>query len=207
MRNFKRILSIALTLFIAICVIACEKKTPDDSLTDTSAVEKTENIISMDKRFKLVEGTKDNQVAYTYTLYDSYGNVVYEQTVVKEPKISYVSDNVLEICNSMGTSALSCTYFDLITNKLSDICWNPSYVDEEIVVYMEYDEARDPDTFLIIKNIFDSSKLHKELAYDFSPCAVPADAIKSVKRIDDNLEIVYFKGENRTEVTVNVNLK
>ncbi len=207
MRNFKRILSIALTLLVAICVIACEKKIPDESSQSTAVVTEAENIISMDKRFKLVEGTKDNQVAYIYTLYDSYGNVVYEQTVVKEPKISYVSDNVLEICNSMGTSALSCTYFNLTTNKLSDICWNPSYVDEEIVVYMEYDEARDPDTFLVIRDVFDSTKLYKELVYDFSPDAVPANAIKSVKRIDDKLEIVYFKGENRTEVTVNVNLK
>ena len=95
MRNFKRILSIALTLSIAMCVMACEKKTSDESSQSTAVVTETENVISKDKRFKVVEGTKDNQVAYTYTLYDSYGNVIYEQTVAKEHNTKYISDNFL----------------------------------------------------------------------------------------------------------------
>ncbi len=207
MRNFKRILSIALTLSIAMCVMACEKKTPDESSQSTAVVSENENVISKDKRFKIVEGTKDNQVAYTYTLYDSYGNVIYEQTVAKEPKISYVSENVLEICTTHGASALSCSYFNLTTNKLSESFWNPSYVDETVVAYMEYDETREPTTFLVVRNIFDSNKLYVELLYNFSPKDVPADAIKSVKRIDDKLEIVYLKGDNETETATIVNLK
>lgn len=207
MRNFKRILSIALTLSVAICVTACEKKAKENTTDKSVEVAKSDNIISMDQRHKLINNSKDGQPAFTYFLYDSYGNVVYEQTVAKQPKIRYVSENIIEICNSHGTSALSCSYFDLTTNILSENCWNPSYVDEEIVVYMEYDETHDPDTFLVIRDIFDSNKLYIELVYDFSSDAVPANVIKNVKRIDDKLEIVYYKGENRTETTENVDLK
>ena len=140
-------------------------------------------------------------------MYDSYGNIVHEQTVAKEPKISYVSENVLEICTTHGTSALLCSYFNLTSNKLSESFWNPSYVDGTVVAYMEYDETREPSTFFVVRNIFDSNKLFVELLYDFSPKDVPADAIKSVNRIDDKLEIVYLRGEKEIETTANVNLK
>lgn len=207
MRNFKKIFSIALTLIIVTCFAACEEKKTDYTPQNVEEAAEKENVISKDKRFKVVEGTKDGQVAYIYTLYDSYGNVMLEQTVVKEPHIKYITDDILEICNSYGTSAQSCTYFDLKTNKLSDICWNPSYVDGNVVVYMHYDEAHEPNTFLIIRNIFDKEKLYKEVDLDFSPLAVPSDAIKSVKSVDDDtLEIVYLKGEREIETTTVIDL-
>ena len=207
MRNFKRILSIALTLIVIMSFSACDKNTATQPSETVVSTLETENIISKDKRFKVVETTKDGQPAFTYTLYDSYGNVVFEQTVLREPQIKYITEDVIEIRNSAGTSAISCTYFDLKTNKLSESCWNPSYVDGNIVAYMHYDETREPHTFLVVRNIFDSTKKYIEYDFDFSPVAVPANAIKSIKRLDDKLEIVYYKGENRTEVTVNVNLK
>ena len=121
MRKFTRILSIALTLTLTFCLIACSDKTTTESPASTPTDEQVENVISMDKRHKLVDTGKNGQLSYTYTLYDSYGDVVHEQTVAREPKIKYISDNVMEICNSHGTSALSCVYFDLTTNKLSDV--------------------------------------------------------------------------------------
>lgn len=208
MRNFKRILSIALTLFVVICIAACDEKVVEETNVKTEAVTAPEKIISMDKRYKVIECLKDEQTAYTYYLYDSYGNVVYEQTVLKVPGIKYITEDVIEISNSAGTSALSCSYFNLTTNKISESCWNPSYVDGKIVVYMEYDETRDPSTFMIIKDIFDSNKLFEELNYDFSPMAVPADVVKSVEPVDeDTLKIVYLKGEKETETTAFVDLK
>lgn len=208
MRNFKRILSIALTLFVIICITACDEKVVEETSVKTETVTEPEKIISMDKRHKVIECLKDEQKAYVYYLYDSYGNVIYEQTVLREPRIKYVSEDVIEISNSAGTSALSCSYFNLTTNKISESCWNPSYVDGKIVVYMEYDETREPSAFLVIKDIFDNNKLFMELFYDFSPMAVPADAIKSVEAVGDNtLKIVYLKGEKETETTVVVDLK
>ena len=207
MRNFKRILSIALTLIFIISFSACDKNTALKPSEDKADALKNENIVSKDKRFEVVETIKDEQPAFTYTLYDSYGNVVFEQTVLREPQIKYITEEVIEIRNSAGTSATFCTYFDLKTNKLSESCWNPSYVDGNIVVYMHYDETREPHTFLVVRNIFDSTKKYIEYDFDFSPVAVPADAIKSVKLVNDNvLEIVYLSGENCVEVTNRIDI-
>lgn len=207
MRNFKRILSIALTLLVAICITACKEDVSPKTLDSTGDATKNEKIISKDKRFEVVEVNKDGQIGYTYTLYDSYENVVFEQTVVKEPSIKYITDDVLEIRTSHGTSAQSCTYFDLRTNKLSESCWNPSYVDGSIVAYMHYDENREPSTFLVVRDIFDSSKKYIEFDMNFSSMAVPSFAIKNIKLIDENtMEITYFSGENETEKTSRINI-
>lgn len=207
MRNFKKIFSIALTLSIVICFAGCQKapveETPPSSVTNAD-----ENVAGETAPYKIVQTNNNSQSGYTYFLYDNNGNVVYEETVAKEPVIEYVTDNILEIRDSHGSSADLCRYFDLTTYALSDCWYNTFYTDGSIAVHMGYDEKRDPDTFIVVRNIFDREKLYKEISWEFPPVLTPSDAIKSVKYFDsDTLEIVYLEGEQEIETTAKIDLK
>lgn len=171
----KKISLIILLISIPFICMACEKK--DD--------------------YKITRINND----YKYIILSSKGKVLEENTISVEPRIKYLSKNIIEV--SFGAGNVSQYQFYEINKELiSQIYENPSAIYKDKIVYMSFEK----ELKLIIRNIFDK-QFYKEIKRNFSPVAAPYNAILSAKFIDDNhLEIIYLEGSTYKEKKETINL-
>lgn len=200
MKKINPIINVLLLLLLPFCFLGC-------TMTLNGDADNVEGI-DINKYYKITKNTKSNEVSYTYVIYDSTGKVVLKDSTTKEPRIRYVSSGVLEILTNHGSSASLCSYYDIQNNILSQSFWNPSFVDGTIIIYMDFNENRDPNTLLIIQNIFNKNILYEEIVRDFSPTAVVSMAVESVKFVDQNtIELTYLRGTDFISTTETIKLE
>jgi len=95
-------------------------------------------------------------------------------------------------------------FFDVKLNRISPRYNNPTLIENDKIVYMDYDGER---LKLIVSDLFDKNKFYKEYLRDFSPIAAPYNALSSAKFIDSNkLQIAYLTGIDYKEITETIEL-
>lgn len=136
---------------------------------------------------------------YELTIYNSSGAIILSEVYLKEPGISWVTENVMEIAISVGSPARYVYYIDLEEDKVSDVYFNPILVGDKYVAYMEEEK-------LILSDIFYTDKqeglLYMTIDRDFYKAANPMSAIVSIELIGSEIiELKYLTGEGHITVT------
>ena len=161
-------------------------------------------IISSGKNFIVYDITKDNQLEYSpeykYEIYDRNGKIVKSAIVWRiNPDIDYViSDTLLYIRISVGTGTFLMQYYDICKDTFSQIFESPALAGFGRVVYMGFTD--EDGMKLVVRDIFNESLYYREYRLDFSPTAIPADALQNAEFLDENtIRITYLSGDNYIE--------
>ena len=177
------LVALLMTLLVAAIFLQSDNNNSDEIIIDSS------------ENFSVFGFTWDNQPAYRYEVYNKNGAVVINETVRSQPHIEYIFENtLLSIIRGVGTNAFLCQYYDIDRDLFSEIFHSPTVADHGNVVYMTISEG---NLKLVVRDIFDESKFYKEFGLDFSPTAVPSNALINADYLDEtSLTITYFSGEN-----------
>lgn len=145
-------------------------------------------VLEEDTYYKIVDRGYYN---YYYAIYNSKGEVVYEEEYNRQPRIEYIDDTVIRIQVSMGTNALSAIYYDTLNDRLSEGFFNPLTEEYGKVAYLTWQEG---EAVLAVQDIFDKKSYYEEISLDFSPVV---DAVNYAEFMDENrLYISYLTGES-----------
>ena len=182
-------------LFVLFLLSGCFVEKTDEELLENGVVEEQIEILE-NQYFTIKNLSTDTEQKYEYIIYNKYGNIVLKEESYREPNINLLSENLLEIRTSHGSSAVLFRYYDIKNDCLStDSFWNRSFVVDNKIFYMDINKENNR-MILIVRDIFDKTKYYKEFERDFSKTAVPSLALKSIKILDkENFEIEYFSGE------------
>lgn len=75
------------------------------------------SIIDNDTYFRIID---KGEGKYLYTIYNTEGKVIREEEKFREPRISYVDQETIEIFNSAGTAVWFCVYYDIVHDRFSE---------------------------------------------------------------------------------------
>lgn len=119
-------------------------------------------------------------------------------------EISRIDKNILQKRYGAG-NAICYQFYDTEKNSVSPIYENIDAVDYGKIVYMTISDGMNK---LIVTDLFDDEKYYREYERDFSPTAIPSDALKSANFISENkIEICYLKGNDYIETSEVIDLK
>lgn len=114
---------------------------------------------------------------YEVILYDKENNEVYKTVYPVDPWIKEVTNNILEIGISTGTSSTYVFYFNKDTAEMSDTYYNSILFGDKYIAYMENAEK------IILTDIFGEGILYKKIERNFTKCLNP---IINIEVIDNN---------------------
>lgn len=182
--------------FCLLCIVimselsACRKteNEKDSVKVEKSEAGKTEELTG---RYSFTSAGEEFEV----TIYGSTGEIIFSECYPKEPVINRVTDNIFEISISVGSPAAYVFYVDTESNEISETFFNPLYIGDCCVAYME-------DGKLILRNIFNKDFLHVIIARDFTKTASPMSAIIAIEMQDmETVTLSYYMGESYEETT------
>ena len=140
----------------------------------------------------------DNKNNYTIILYDSEGNIVYQEKINKEPHIEFLGENIIQITISLGSPLNYTQFYDISTGAISPAYSNALLIEKDKIIYMKI--KKNKQVVMVISDFFNKDIFYKEIKREFSPTAVPSSAIRGVKFIDETkLQIKYVKGKDYIE--------
>lgn len=188
------------------CFKDIQSKTAESNMQVNLKTAASENI-DYSKNYKAINTGSSDKPNYHYYVSGFNGKIIDDGDVGKEPKIQKINNNILKLVFGVGDS-YQVQFFDLEKNVASDLFETPKMfdVEKDLVVYMDFDGDK---LKLIICSIFDKTKLFNEYIRDFSPVAVPQNALSEAMFINDKqLKITYLEGKDRVvkEEVINYNL-
>lgn len=140
---------------------------------------------------------------YSYEVFDSSNTVFVSEKCNSIPKFMEIDSNILQIQFGSG-NAITNQYFDVEKKYKSEVFSKPSAVGYGKIAYMDYSEGK---LVLIVQDLFNKNVYYEKFNFDFSPIAVPYNAIVNAQFINANmLDITYFSGEDYTETKLLINL-
>jgi len=176
---------------------ATSEKTPTELKVDG-------NIIEEGKDYILTSLESENEEIYKLYVKAIDGQVL-EESYYQKPLLKYITDNLLEIGAPAGTGVINYRYYSLSENKFSEYFEIPSLVENGVIVYMS---GAVSDIKLIVQDIFDKDKLYKEFKRDFWQVSTPSMTLIDVKFLsEDEIQVIYFSGEDQVEQTEIISLK
>ena len=189
--------NILIIIFLILLLIACICYVYGNIKLNTS--EKFNfQVIEQTKNYKIIV-SKDGEIRkYYYWIFDNENNTIYKNSSYKMPNLSYFSNNIIQI--HLGSGNVSqYQFFDTENGMTSPIYENPTLVDNEKIVYMSFEDDK---IKLIVRNLFDKSKLYRKYERDFSPVAVAYNDLVNAEFIDANkLQVTYLSGKDFIAVT------
>ncbi len=169
--------------------VSCDKK---PVISDGNLQVTPQKTFAIGEYYKI---TKHSDREYSLILYGKGKNVIKEEEYPKEPSVNLLKDGILQVTISTGSPASYVHYFDIISNKVSDVYFNPILAQNGKIVYMNEGE-------LIVSDIFDKTKIFKKIIRDFSPTANPASAVLGARFQEGNkLYIDYLSGAEEKETS------
>lgn len=136
---------------------------------------------------------EESSDGYQLTLYSNAGEEILSEIYPKEPIVTTITENLLQISISVGSPATYIYYADIENVQISETFFNPIYLGDGNIAYWENDG-------LILKDIFDQGLFYQEIKRDFSECADPIGAIIAVELLaNDYIALIYYEGESFTE--------
>lgn len=173
-------------------------------ITSDTLEESNNKVIEETKNYKVVASENEKSREYQYLIFDNDGDVIYEGSHYKTPNLSYLSNNIVQ-SHTGGGNISQYQFFDIEKGLVSQIYENPGLIDDGKIVYMVFENNK---IKLIVRDLFDKSKLYKEYERDFSPVAAAYNDLIKAEFIDSNkLQVTYLSGENFIEVTEILDLK
>lgn len=137
---------------------------------------------------------------FELTFYSSTNEIIFSEWYPKEPAISQVTENIFEIRISVGSPAAYVYYFDIENTEESETFFNPLFIGDCYVAYME-------DGKLILRDIFHEDLLYMTISRDFTQTADPMSAIIAIEMQDDGIiALSYYKGENYEEISEEITM-
>lgn len=132
---------------------------------------------------------------------ESGGYNVVQEIYPKEPGISRVTEDILEISISVGSPARYVFYFNTKNSNISETYFNPIIVGDNYVAYMENGE-------LILRDIFCEDLMKMRIVRDFSQTADPMSAVMQIEVVgDENIMLTYLKGADYEEVSEKIKIE
>lgn len=160
------------------------------------------SIVEQGKNYVITQSNKSHQ--YHYKILDNNGKTIEEEDISTYPKIQAVSDSIIEVQTGSGNVVYR-QYFNINDRKKSELFQNPIIMDYGKIVYAS---TRDGKLILIVQDLFNRSEFYKEFELDFSPVAIPEDAIVNVQFIEDGtkLRVKYLSGDDYYQKIEDLNL-
>lgn len=144
-------------------------------------------VIEKDSHYRVVD---KGDYTYFYTIYNTEGKVVREEDRFREPMISYVDSETIEIYGGAGTGVWFCVYYDIVHDRFSESFECPVAARYQKVAYPEF---REEETVLVIRDMFDAGKCYQEFPLDFGRVFSPV--VSAEFKSEDTLLITYEAGE------------
>ena len=193
-------------------------KADDPSLEDRDGIEMKETdsagehsfdgtIIIADKNFEVYEITKDNQPEYRYIIYNSYGEIVRDETVWRtQPHITYIfNDTLLSIYRGVGTGTYLVQYYDINKDIFSEIFMSVLLEGYGRIAYIIVTNGKYE---LVIRDVFDETLFCQRFELDFSSIGNPVDGVRCIAFCsEDTIRITYLSGAEYDEKTEIINLR
>lgn len=146
------------------------------------------------------DGTKDYTLnvideGYELVLYNQDKEEIFSMIYPREPRITDITESVLEISVSTGNPSRYVFYFDRQNGRVSETFFNPILFGGQYVAYME-------ENRLILTDLFEEGILHEEIIKDYSKTADPVSAVISIEVLENrDIMLQYYKGKDMEEVS------
>ncbi|MBQ2730092.1 MAG: hypothetical protein IJF69_04900 [Clostridia bacterium] len=133
---------------------------------------------------------------YTYTIYDRNGDVIFKDSNWREPEISMVSDDIVELCIQTGTGLSTnwAIFFDVETGEQSETYHHVFGAEGDYVIFGDYDSETD-ERSIVVQNVFDSSRYYKKYVLE-DASSLDADFAAIEPLAYGRWEITYLVGED-----------
>jgi hypothetical protein len=183
---------IILTIILCISFVACERKNiteaPSPTVSPTTAEIKIS--VPIEEFYSII---KNEEGTYTVKLFDKNKKVIDETTVPKEPHVSKLENDIIQVTISYGSPFYTTYFYNTKANLISKAYDTPVLIDKDKIVFVQNKK-------LIVSDIFDKAIYFKEVERNFSETVPPSSAIVSAKFINSNeLQIDYYEGKDFTE--------
>lgn len=137
---------------------------------------------------------------FEITFYSSTNDIIFSECYPIEPGISQITENIFKVSISFGSPAVDIFYIDMENAEISETFFNPIFIGERNVAYME-------DGNLILKDIFNEDLLYMTISRDFTKTANPVSAIIAIEMRDEKtITLSYFKGDNYEETSETITI-
>lgn len=135
------------------------------------------------------------QQKFRYEIYSITGQTMDSGIIENaQPYVSGVSNNILKLSVPYGTNAVSCTYYDVQNNRISEAFQNPIIENDEVVAYFS---SENNEKKLIIHWLFENRQ--KEYPSDFSGAY---GQVEDASISDHLISVTYISGDNYDVKTV-----
>lgn len=143
-----------------------------------------EDYIISNKMSYKVDKQDDN---YFVQIMDSQGEIIYENLYMLEPVVEKIGENTVVVTVGRGDQ-WNTVFVNGQTGEVSETFGNVCAYNENIVVYGIYDGQLK----IIIRDVYDTGNLYKEIIDNFPSVAVGSYLIKDAKVISDNFVYLNY---------------
>lgn len=181
-----------------------DKRDIVESIIPEEALNNQNELVAKEENYQITYSViNQEKYRYHYKIYNQNGMVVREEQSDREPIISYIDDNMIEILISAGTDTFFCTYYDISEDRFSEVYQTPIIVEYGKVVYFE---IREKVFQIIVRDIFDKNAFYKE--FEIPNVSFAAMPIKEAIFLnEDTLLIKYLSGELYKEEEIILDLE
>lgn len=181
-----------------------DKRDIVESIIPEEALNNQNELLAKEENYQITYSVIDQEkYRYHYRIYNQNGMVVREEQSDREPIISYIDDNMIEILISTGTYTFFCTYYDISEDRFSEVYQTPIIAEYGKVVYFE---IREKVFQIIVRDIFDKNAFYKE--FEIPNVSFVAMPIKEAIFLnEDTLQIKYLSGELYKEEEIILDLE
>lgn len=144
-------------------------------------------LIKNDPHYRVID---KGDYTYLYTIYNTEGKVVREEEKFREPMISYVDQETIEIFCGAGTGVWFCEYYDIVHDRFSEPFACPAAAKYQKVAFPEF---REEESVLVIRDMFDAENCYQEFPLDFGKVVTPV--LSAEFKSEDTLLVTYESGE------------
>lgn len=181
-----------------------DKRDIVESIIPEEALNNQNELVAKEENYQITYSViNQEKYRYHYKIYNQNGMVVREEQSDREPIISYIDDNMIEILISAGTDTFFCTYYDISEDRFSEVYQTPIIAEYGKVVYFE---IRETVFQIIVRDIFDKNAFYKE--FEIPNVSFAAMPIKEAIFLnEDTLLIKYLSGELYKEEEIILDLE
>lgn len=181
-----------------------DKRDIVESIIPEEVINNQNELLAKEENYQITYSViNQEKYRYHYKIYNQNGMVVREEQSDREPIISYIDDNMIEILISAGTDTFFCTYYDISEDRFSEVYQTPIIAEYGKVVYFE---IREKVFQIIVRDIFDKNAFYKE--FEIPNVSFAAMPIKEAIFLnEDTLLIKYLSGELYKEEEIILDLE